>query len=128
MYFEYFEQLFTILNLCRNVSYSAGLVFFTTELQLRVGSCWLRVEPRSGVSSLILADQLTLFQPGGTDYAHLITTGTQTMTEAKHNRPIPKLFDNRPSASATEVFCETIGLVIYIQNIPKIVSFSLLLS
>ena len=40
----------------------------------------------SGVSSLgvqevpwhsqILADQLTLSQPGGTDYAHLITTGT----------------------------------------------------
>ena len=24
----------------------------------------------------ILADQLTLFQPWGTDYAHLITTGT----------------------------------------------------
>ena len=24
----------------------------------------------------ILADQLTLFQPGGTDYAHLITTGS----------------------------------------------------
>ena len=24
----------------------------------------------------ILADQLTLFQPGGTDYAALITTGT----------------------------------------------------
>ena len=23
-----------------------------------------------------LADQLTLFQPGGTDYTHLITTGT----------------------------------------------------
>jgi hypothetical protein len=23
-----------------------------------------------------LADQLTLFQPGGTDYAHLFTTGT----------------------------------------------------
>ena len=40
----------------------------------------------SGLSSLgvpgvpwhtqILTDQLTLFQPGGTDYAHLITTGT----------------------------------------------------
>ena len=40
----------------------------------------------SGLSSLgvpglpwhtqILADQLTLFQPGGTDYAHLITAGT----------------------------------------------------
>ena len=24
----------------------------------------------------ISADQLTLFQPGGTDYAHVITTGT----------------------------------------------------
>ena len=24
----------------------------------------------------ILADQVTLFQPGGTDYPHLITTGT----------------------------------------------------
>ena len=35
------------------------------------------------------------------------------MTEAEHNRPIPKLFDNWPSASAAEVFCETIGLVIY---------------
>ena len=39
--------------------------------------------PISGPSSLgvpwhilILADQLTLFQPGGTDYAYLITTGT----------------------------------------------------
>ena len=41
---------------------------------------------KSGLSSLgvpgvpwhtqILADQLTLFQTGGTDYAHLITTGT----------------------------------------------------
>ena len=41
---------------------------------------------KSGLSSLgvpgvpwhtqILADQLTLFQPGGTNYAHLITTGT----------------------------------------------------
>ena len=30
----------------------------------------------TGVSSLILADQLTLFQPGRTDYAHLITNGT----------------------------------------------------
>ena len=50
------------------------------------------------------------------------------MTEAEHNRPIPKLFDNQPSASPAEVFCETFGLVMYIQNIPKIVSFSLLLS
>jgi hypothetical protein len=47
------------------------------------------------------------------------------MTEAEHNRPIPKLFDNRPLALAAEVFCETIGLVIYNQDIPIIVSFFL---
>ena len=35
------------------------------------------------------------------------------MTEAEHNRPIPKFFGNRPSALAAEVFGETIGLVIY---------------
>jgi hypothetical protein len=29
----------------------------------------------------ILADQLTLFQPGGTDYAHLITTGTPGISD-----------------------------------------------
>ena len=29
----------------------------------------------------ILADQLTLFQPGGTDYAHLITTGTPEFSD-----------------------------------------------
>ena len=28
-----------------------------------------------GGHTQILADQLILFQPGGTDYAHLITTG-----------------------------------------------------
>ena len=32
--------------------------------------------PGVPVHTQILADQLTLFQPGGTDYAHLITTGT----------------------------------------------------
>ena len=36
----------------------------------------------------------------------------QTMTEAKHNRPIPKLFNNRPSVSATEVFVEIIRPII----------------
>ena len=57
------------------------------------------------------------------------------MTEAEHNRPITKLFDNRPSASTAEVLCETIrpivlqkNQVIYTHNIPIIVSFSLLLS
>ena len=34
------------------------------------------------------------------------------MTEAEHNRPIPKLFDNRPSASAAEVFGEKIRPII----------------
>ena len=29
----------------------------------------------------ILADQLTLFQPGRTDYAHLITTGTPRFSD-----------------------------------------------
>ena len=29
----------------------------------------------------ILADQLTIFQPGGTDYAQLITTGTPGFSE-----------------------------------------------
>ena len=42
----------------------------------------------SGLSSLGVpgvpwhtADQLTLFQPGGTDYAHLITTGTPRFSD-----------------------------------------------
>ena len=29
-----------------------------------------------GCAGCAMADQLTVFQPGGTDYAHLITTGT----------------------------------------------------
>ena len=29
----------------------------------------------------ILADQLTLIQPGGTDYAHLITTGAPRISD-----------------------------------------------
>ena len=45
MHFEYFAQHFIILAFCKNVS--AGLVFFTTELQLRVVSYELRFEPRS---------------------------------------------------------------------------------
>ena len=57
-----------------------------------------------------------------------LNSTSQKMTKAEHNRPILKLFYNRPLALAVEVFCKTIGLVIYIQNIPIIVSFSLLLS
>ena len=53
----------------------------------------------TGVSSLgvpgvpwhtqILADQLTLFQPGGTDYAHLITTGTPGFSDLPAALQIP---------------------------------------
>ena len=56
---------------------------------------------RGGLSSLglpgvpwhnqILTDQLTQFQPGGTDYAHLITTGTPGFSDlptARMGRPI----------------------------------------
>ena len=54
MHLEYFAQLFTLLTFCRNVSYSAGLDFFTTELQLRVRSCELRYESRSTTQLLSL--------------------------------------------------------------------------
>ena len=71
--------LIVMNTLCR----SRNLSF----LGLNAGSGTLEVFHNiSGLSSLgvpgvpwhtqILADQLTLFQPGGTDYAHLITTGT----------------------------------------------------
>ena len=54
----------------------------------------------------------------------------QTMTEAEHNRPNPKLFGNRPAASAAELFCETIRPIVS-QNIViktlRIVSFLWLL-
>ena len=46
MHLEYFAQLFTLLTFCRNVSYSAGLDFFTTELQLRVRNYVLSSEPK----------------------------------------------------------------------------------
>ena len=35
---------------------------------------------------------------------NLLVGSYQTMTEAEHNQPIPKLFSNRPSVSAAEVF------------------------
>ena len=38
--------------------------------------------------------------------------GRQTMTKAEHNRPNPKLFGNRPSASAAELFCKTIRPIV----------------
>ena len=40
----------------------------------------------------------------------------QTMTEAEHNQPIPKLFSNRPSASAAEVFGLLREPIIFFEN------------
>ena len=37
----------------------------------------------------ILADQLTLFQPGGTDYAHLNTIGTPGFSDLPTALPLP---------------------------------------
>ena len=48
----------------------------------------------------------------------------QTMTEAKHNWPIPKLLSNRPSASADEVF----GPIIRPSKISLKIPFHLFLS
>ena len=41
--------------------------------------------------------------------------GGQTMTKAEHNRPIPKLFSNRPSASAAEVYGLKRELIIFFE-------------
>ena len=38
------------------------------------------------------------------------------MTEAEHNRPNPKLFSNRPSASAAEVFDLLREPIIFFEN------------
>ena len=43
-------------------------------------------------------------------------TRAGTMTEAEHNRPIPKLFSNRPSASAAEVFGLLREPIIFFEN------------
>ena len=43
-------------------------------------------------------------------------TSFQTMTEAEHNWPIPKLFSNRPSASAAEVFGLLKEPIIFFEN------------
>ena len=41
----------------------------------------------------ILADQLTLFQPGGTDYAHLITIGTPGFLDIVQLQGAPYVFE-----------------------------------
>ena len=46
---------------------------------------------------------------GETTWYGWVTSRPQRMTEAEHNRLIPKLFSNRPSALAAEVFALLIG-------------------
>mgnify|MGYP001280782272 CR=1 FL=1 len=46
----------------------------------------------------ILADQLTLFQPGGTNYAHLITTGTPGFSDLPTALPLKIEFNLKLSA------------------------------
>ena len=72
-----------------------GLIFFSFLFSFPLFCIWTfghwPVLLNSGVSSLgvpgvpwhtqILADQLTIFQPGGTDYAQLITTGTPRFSD-----------------------------------------------
>ena len=61
--------------------FSFGLVWQYSSVQTKYNKDRFKVIAtylQQGVPwhTQILADQLTLFQSGGTDYAHLITTGT----------------------------------------------------
>jgi hypothetical protein len=47
-----------------------GSYYFAASGLLSLGLPWVSWHPK------ILADQLTLSQPGGADFAHCITTGT----------------------------------------------------
>ena len=53
------------------------------QLSAGVSSLWV---PGVPWHTQILADQLTLFQPGETDYEHLITTGTPGFSELQNFR------------------------------------------
>ena len=46
----------------------------------------------------------------------VLLQNSQTMTEAEHNQPIPKLFSNRPLASAAEVFGLLRELIIFFEG------------
>ena len=66
-------------------------VCFSDKIPTEEAEVLIVENTKAGLSSLgvqrvplhtqILADQLTLFQPGGTDYAHLITTGTPEFSD-----------------------------------------------
>ena len=65
------------------------------EVEKKFNCFFGKFEDNTGLSSLgvpgvpwhtqILADQLTLFQPRGTDYANLITTGTLGFSDLPTN-------------------------------------------
>ena len=57
---------------------SDSILYFTLVIAIRelVGLDLNILLNNSETGTQYLADELTLFQPGGTDYAHLITTGT----------------------------------------------------
>ena len=59
-------------------SLSEALIFASTNPQYddRLFIVHRPVVPGCAGCAMALADQLTLFQPGGTDFAHLINTGT----------------------------------------------------
>ena len=66
-------------------------VLFLTEEALSSGLLSLDV-PNVPWNTQILADQLFQFQPGGTDYAHLITTGTPGFSDLPNALLSNKLF------------------------------------
>ena len=72
----------------------------------------------------ILADQLTLYQPGGTDYAHLITTGTPRFSDlqtslvlnikniAKYSKVSERLFLYSTTLESTELHSNILQLFV----------------
>ena len=67
--------LFYIFNLYKNTLWVLAMVLNSSKHMHDSGLSSLGV-PGVPWHTQYLADQLTLFQPGGTDYTHLITTGT----------------------------------------------------
>ena len=76
-----------------------------TTITRAVGAGLLERSPPAGVSCLgvpgvpwhtqILADQLTLFHTGGTDYAHLITTATPGFSDLPTALQSPQILEDQ---------------------------------
>ena len=105
----------------------------TKKLQSIVKAQYIYLDNKLLVDVVYFVDPVQTSHLGrATCTLHLISApAQQTMTEAEHNRPNPKLFVNRPSASAAELFCETIRPIVsqnIVKKILRIVSFLWLLS